>query len=73
MLRVRELIDLQHLLTGQAVLVVPALVSEGSVSRDKVPADIKGTPSVYSGLPLLPHLKMARWVESRVREALAAR
>ena len=72
-LRVRELIDLQHLVTGQPVLVVPVLVSKGSVSRDKVPADIKGTPSVYSGLPLLPHLEMARWVESRVREASAAR
>jgi sirohydrochlorin cobaltochelatase len=67
--RVRELIELQHLATGRDVVVVPVLVSKGSVSRDKVPADIKGTPSVYAGEPLLPHPVMARWIESRVRQA----
>lgn len=64
--RVRELIELQHLVTGKPVLVVPVLVSKGSVSRDKVPNDIRGTPSVYSGEPLLPHPAMARWIEARV-------
>ena len=67
--RVRELIDLQQMITGNDVIVVPVLVSKGSVSRDKLPADIKGTPSVYSGEPLLPHEAMARWIEQRVREA----
>ena len=67
--RVRELIELQHLATGRDVVVVPVLVSKGSVSRDKVPNDIKGTPSVYGGEPLLPHPAMARWIESRVRQA----
>ena len=70
--RVRELIELQHLVTGQQVIVVPVLVSKGAVSRDKVPADIKGMPAVYSGEPLLPHAAMARWVESRVASALSA-
>jgi sirohydrochlorin cobaltochelatase len=70
--RVRELIELQHMVTGKDVVVVPVLVSKGSVSRDKVPNDIKGTPSVYAGEPLLPHPAMARWIESRVREATAA-
>ncbi|MDF1505196.1 CbiX/SirB N-terminal domain-containing protein [Roseisolibacter sp. H3M3-2] len=69
--RVRELIELQHLATGQEVVVVPVLVSKGSVSRDKVPNDIRGTPSVYTGEPLAPHPAMARWVEARVRGALA--
>lgn len=69
--RVRELIELQHLVTGKDVIVVPVLVSKGSVSRDKVPNDIRGTRSVYSGVPLLPHAAMARWVEGRVREARA--
>ncbi len=68
-LRVRELIELQHLATGQPVIVVPVLVSKGAVSRDKVPNDIKGMPAVYSGEPLLPHPAMARWVEERVRAA----
>lgn len=68
--RVRELIELQHLATGEEVIVVPVLVSAGSVSRDKVPNDIRGTPSRYSGDPLLPHPAMTRWIESRVREAM---
>ena len=67
--RVRELIELQHMATGRDVIVVPVLVSKGSVSRDKVPNDIAGTRSVYVGEPLLPHAAMARWVEARVREA----
>ena len=67
--RVRELIELQHMATGKEVIVVPVLVSKGSVSRSKVPNDIKGTPSVYIGEPLLPHPAMARWIELRVREA----
>jgi sirohydrochlorin cobaltochelatase len=70
--RVRELIDLQAMVTGKDVIVVPVLVSKGTVSRDKVPADIKGTPSVYTGEPLLPHPAMARWIESRVRTARTA-
>ena len=70
--RVRELIELQHMATGNEVIVVPVLVSKGSVSRDKVPNDIKGTRSVYAGEPLLPHPAMARWIETRVREASGA-
>lgn len=67
--RVRELIELQYLVTGKDVVVVPVLVSRGSVSRDKVPNDIKGTRSIYDGEPLLPHPAMARWIEARVRDA----
>ena len=68
-LRVRELLDLQRKLTGQDVIVVPVLVSAGTVSRDKLPNDIRGTPSVYRGDPLLPHPAMAEWISRRVREA----
>ncbi|AMW05598.1 sirohydrochlorin chelatase [Gemmatimonas phototrophica] len=68
--RVRELIELQHLATGRNVIVVPVLVSKGSVSRDKVPNDIRGTPSIYAGEPLAPHPALARWVERRVRESV---
>lgn len=67
--RVRELIELQHMATGKNVIVVPVLVSKGSVSRDKVPNDIRDTQSVYAGEPLLPHPAMARWIEARVRQA----
>lgn len=67
--RTRELIEMQQLITGRDAIVVPVLVSKGLVSRDKLPRDIAGTPSVYSGEPLLPHAAMARWVERRVRES----
>jgi len=67
--RTRELIEMQRLITGREAIVVPVLVSKGLVSRDKLPRDIAGTPSVYVGEPLLPHPAMARWVERRVREA----
>jgi sirohydrochlorin cobaltochelatase len=66
-LRTRELIEMQTAMTGKHVIVVPVLISKGAVSRDKLPADIAGTTSVYNAEPLLPHSAMARWIESRVR------
>ena len=66
--RVRELIEMQHAITGQEVIVVPILVSRGAVSRDKIPNDIKGLPAVYRGDPLLPHKAVAELIEVRVRE-----
>jgi sirohydrochlorin cobaltochelatase len=68
--RARELIELQHLVTGEPVIVVPVLVSKGAISRDKLPNDLRGMPIVYSGEPLLPHPAMVRWIEERVRGAL---
>src|SRR5688500_10796720 len=66
--RVRELIEMQHAITGKDVIVVPILVSRGAVSRDKIPNDIKGLPATYRGDPLLPHKAMAELVEARVSE-----
>lgn len=71
--RVRELIALQHMATGDSVIVVPVLVSAGAVSRDKLPNDIKDLPTIYAGETLLPHSAMARWIERRVRDAEARR
>jgi sirohydrochlorin ferrochelatase len=65
---VREIIELQHALTGQPVVVVPILVSTGSVSQEKIPADLASLPIVYTGEALLPHGGLARWIEARVRE-----
>ena len=70
--RIRELIDLQHMVTGHDVIVIPALISKGSVSSEKIPADLQGLPIVYSGNSLLPHPEMARWVAARVESATAA-
>jgi sirohydrochlorin cobaltochelatase len=69
--RVRELIQLQHQLTGQDVVVVPVLISTGTVSTEKLPRDLQGLPMKYTSEGLLPHSGMARWVESRVRQAAA--
>ncbi|MGH7710493.1 MAG: sirohydrochlorin chelatase [Gemmatimonadaceae bacterium] len=65
--RARELVELQHRLTGKDVLVVPVLVSKGAISRDKIPHDLNGLPIVYSGEPLLPHPEIVRWIEQAVR------
>jgi sirohydrochlorin ferrochelatase len=65
---VREVILLQNALTRKPVVVVPVLISTGSVSRVKLPADLADLPIVYSGEALLPHPGLARWVESRVKE-----
>lgn len=66
---IRETIELQHLATGQPVVVVPILISTGEVSREKFPNDLAGLPIVYRGEALLPHSGLARWVEARVRES----
>lgn len=66
---VREMIALQHDATGKPVIVVPVLVSRGTVSDEKLPRDLEGLPIVYSGEGLLPHPGLARWIEARVREA----
>lgn len=66
---IRETIQLQSALTAEKVVVVPILVSAGSVSRDRIPADLAGLPVQYNAVPLLPHPAMTRWIEARVRDA----
>jgi sirohydrochlorin ferrochelatase len=73
--RVRELIEMQHRITEDTVVVVPILISKGRVSRETFMKDLAGLPVRYSGEPLLPHPGLARWVEQRVagsRQALSA-
>lgn len=65
---IREIIALQHELTGRPVVVVPVLVSEGLVSREKIPADLDGLPVVYTGEPILPHPALAEWIARRVAD-----
>lgn len=66
--QVRAEIQAQHAATGQPVIVVPVLISRGSVSEVKFRRDLEGLPVVYSGEPLLPHPGLSRWIEARVRE-----
>jgi sirohydrochlorin ferrochelatase len=68
---VREMIRMQHELTGRDVVVVPALISRGQVSEEKIPADLAGLPVIYSGDALLPHEGLARWIEARVAGVVA--
>lgn len=69
--RIRELIDIQHELTGREVIVVPILIADGYVSRVKLPKDLEGLPVAYQPAGLLPHAAMTEWVESRVRTTIA--
>lgn len=68
--RAREIIGLQQAATGKDVIVVPILVSSGDVSQRKLPADLAGTPIVYTGEPLLLDTQLSKWVERRVSEAV---
>jgi sirohydrochlorin cobaltochelatase len=64
--RIREIIALQHELTGEPVVVVPILISRGYISTHKLPKDLEALPIAYDGEGLLPHPAIARWVERRV-------
>src|SRR5687768_9960843 len=70
--RTRELIELQYALTQKPVVVVPVLVSKGSINRSKLPQDLAGLPIVYSGEALLPHPEIVRWIEARVASVKSA-
>jgi len=69
--RVRDLIELQHAATKQPVVVVPALISKGSITKEKLPRDLAGLPILFSGEALLPHPLLAKWIEERVADASA--
>lgn len=66
---IRDLVSLQAAWTGRPVVVIPVLVSSGEVGGVKFPRDLEGLSVVYDNLPLLPEAPMARWIETRVREA----
>lgn len=65
---IREVIELQRELTGRPVVVVPVLISNGYVSQ-KLRRDLAGLDIAFDGNGLLPHSRLARWIERRVREA----
>lgn len=67
---IRETIMLQNAATKQPVVVVPILVSSGTVVNTTIPNDLRDLPIVYKAVPLLPHPMIARWVEARVKDAI---
>lgn len=69
--RIRELVTWLHEATRLPVVVVPALVATGAVSRQTLPRDLHGLPVIYTGDAVLPNPDMARWVERLVAAAVA--
>ncbi|HEU0052421.1 MAG TPA: CbiX/SirB N-terminal domain-containing protein [Longimicrobium sp.] len=70
--RVRAEITALNRETGQTVVVVPVLISRGSVGDVRFRRDLEGLPVTYSGEPLLPHPGLAAWIVARVRQTAAA-
>lgn len=70
-LRSRELISMQAQITGTNVVVVPILLGRSSVGDERIRRDLAGLPIVYSGDPILPHERIAQWIETRVKETIA--
>jgi sirohydrochlorin ferrochelatase len=65
--RIRELIALQHEVTGRDVVVVPILMSTGGSSRGTMfSKDLEGLPVVYGKEPLLPHPALVDWMRDRI-------
>ena len=67
---IREVIELQHALTGRDVVVVPLLISRGRLSTQRLPVDLEGLAIAYDGDGLLPHPELSAWISRRVREAV---
>jgi len=59
--------------TRDSVVVIPILVSTGSLDRLKVPGDLDGVPAAMRPAPLAPSPRLARWIERVAADAFAAR
>lgn len=54
---------------ADSVVAMPVMISAGSITRVKIPADLDGLPIRYRAEPLAPLPELARWIE---RMALGA-
>lgn len=54
-----------------SVVVLPILISTGSLDRVKLPGDLAGLPVAMRPMPLAPSPRLARWIE-RVAAAAAS-
>lgn len=57
--------------SGDSVVALPVMISSGSITRIKIPADLAGLPIRYHAEPLAPLPELSRWIE-RVGRAAAA-
>ena len=46
-----------------SVVVLPVLISSGSIDREKLPRDLEGLPVRYLRASLAPLPPLARWIE----------
>lgn len=50
-------------MTGDSVVVLPVLISSGSITATTIPRDLEGLPVRYVRLPLAPLAPLSRWIE----------
>ncbi|WP_310551218.1 sirohydrochlorin chelatase [Paenibacillus glufosinatiresistens] len=55
---------------GHRVLVAPIFLSEGYFTKTVIPSRLEGLDYRYSGRTLLPHPRLADWVESQIGRLL---
>ena len=55
--------------SGDSVVALPVMISSGSITRTKIPADLAGLPIRYRAEPLAPLPELSRWIERVARAA----
>jgi sirohydrochlorin ferrochelatase len=53
---------------ADSVVAMPVMISAGSITQVKIPADLDGLPIRYRAEPLAPRAELARWIERRAAE-----
>jgi sirohydrochlorin ferrochelatase len=48
---------------ADSVVAMPVMISAGSITQVKIPADLDGLPIRYRAEPLAPRAELARWIE----------
>lgn len=73
----RDTVSAMALRVRDSVVVIPVLVSTGSLDRLKLPGDLAGVPAAMRPAPLAPSPRLARWIErvaaDKVAEQVASR
>ena len=54
---------------SDSVVAMPVMISSGSITRIKIPADLDGLPIRYRAEPLAPRAELARWIERSAKES----
>jgi sirohydrochlorin ferrochelatase len=54
---------------ADSVVAMPVMISSGSITRVKIPADLDGLPIRYRAEPLAPRAELARWIERSAKES----